>query len=69
LSEQWLAENGGLHVNQIRLYQAGTAQPMLDALVSLAKALHLSLDDLVFEGDEREIRASRLLQNSCFYAD
>jgi transcriptional regulator with XRE-family HTH domain len=53
LSQQRLAETGGLHVNQIRRYEAGTAQPTLDALVSLAKALHVSLDTLVFDEDER----------------
>ena len=42
-----------LHVNQIRRYEAGTAQPTLDALIRLAKALHVSLDSLVFEEGER----------------
>jgi hypothetical protein len=37
----------------MRHVEAGTAQPTRDALVSLAKALHVSLDDLVFEEDER----------------
>ena len=41
------------HVNQIRRYEAGTAQPTLDALIRLAKALHVSLDSLVFEEGER----------------
>jgi len=41
-----------LHVNQIRRYEAGSAQPTLDALIRLAKVLHVRLDDLVF-GDER----------------
>jgi transcriptional regulator with XRE-family HTH domain len=42
-----------LHVNQVRRYEAGSAQPTLDALVKLAKALHVSLDELVFDEDER----------------
>lgn len=33
-------------------YEAGSAQPTLDALIGLAKVLHVRLDDLVF-GDER----------------
>lgn len=34
-------------------YEAGTAQPTLEALIRLAKVLHVRLDDLVFEDDER----------------
>jgi transcriptional regulator with XRE-family HTH domain len=52
-SQQRLADLVGLHVNQVRRYEAGTAQPTLDALVSLARALHVSLDALVFEEGER----------------
>lgn len=52
-TQQTLAEAGELHVNQIRRYEAGTAQPTLEALIRLAKALHVSLDDLVFEEGER----------------
>jgi len=53
LSQQRLAESIDLHVNQIRRYEAGSAQPTLDTLVSLAKALRVDLDTLVFEEDER----------------
>jgi transcriptional regulator with XRE-family HTH domain len=53
LSQQRLAELVDLHVNQVRRYEAGTAQPTLDTLVSLARALHVSLDGLVFEENER----------------
>jgi len=53
LSQQRLAELVDLHVNQVRRYEGGTAQPTLDALVSLARALHVSLDVLVFDEAER----------------
>jgi transcriptional regulator with XRE-family HTH domain len=53
LSQLRLAEAVGLHVNQVRRYEAGTAQPTLEALVNLAKALHVSLDALVFDESER----------------
>jgi len=53
LSQQRLADAVGLHVNQVRRYEAGTAQPTLDTLVSLAKALRVNLDTLVFDEDER----------------
>ena len=53
LTQQELAENAALHVNQIRRYEAGTAQPTLEALIRLVKALHVSLDNLVFIDGER----------------
>ena len=53
LTQQALSEAAGLHINQIRRYEAGTAQPTLEGLTKLAKALHVSLDELVFEADER----------------
>jgi transcriptional regulator with XRE-family HTH domain len=49
LSQQRFADLAGLHVNQIKRYEAGTAQPTLDALVNLAQALHVSLDNMVFD--------------------
>lgn len=53
MTQQALADAAGIHVNQIRRYEAGTAQPTLEALVGLAKALHVSLDQLVFSDGER----------------
>lgn len=45
LTQQTLADTASVHVNQIRRYEAGTAQPTLEALIRLAQALHVSLDD------------------------
>ena len=53
LTQQGLSDAAELHVNQIRRYEAGSAQPTLDALIRLAKVLHVSLDDLVFGENER----------------
>jgi transcriptional regulator with XRE-family HTH domain len=53
LTQQELGEAAQLHVNQIRRYETGTAQPTLDALIRLAKVLHVRLDDLVFTESER----------------
>ena len=53
LSQQRLADAVDLHVNQVRRYEAGAAQPTLEALVKLAKALHVTLDALVFDEAER----------------
>jgi transcriptional regulator with XRE-family HTH domain len=52
-TQQALADAIGMHVNQIKRYEAGSAQPTLETLVNLAKALHVSLDVLVFEEGER----------------
>jgi transcriptional regulator with XRE-family HTH domain len=52
-TQQSLADAAQIHVNQIKRYEAGTAQPTLEALVRLAKVLHLSLDMLVFDEAER----------------
>jgi transcriptional regulator with XRE-family HTH domain len=53
LTQHALAEAAALHVNQIRRYEAGSAQPTLEALIRLAQALHVSLDELVFAPGER----------------
>ena len=53
-TQQALADNIDLHVNQIKRYEAGTAQPTLDTLVRLAKALNVTLDEVVFNDEDRE---------------
>jgi transcriptional regulator with XRE-family HTH domain len=53
MTQQALADAAGVHVNQIKRYEAGAAQPTLEALVGLARALHVSLDQLVFAEGER----------------
>ncbi len=54
LTQQALADAVGIHVNQIRRYEAGQAQPNLEALIKLAKVLHVSLDSLVFGEHARQ---------------
>ena len=53
LTQQALASVAEIHVNQVRRYEGGSAQPTLDVLVRIAKALRVSLDVLVFDEDER----------------
>ncbi len=53
LTQQGLADAAKLHINQIRRYEAGSAQPTLEGLIKLAKSLHVGLDDLVFNENER----------------
>lgn len=52
-TQQSLSDAVEMHVNQIKKYEAGTAQPTLKALIKLAKSLHVSLDDLVFADEDR----------------
>jgi transcriptional regulator with XRE-family HTH domain len=53
MTQQALAERAGVHVTQVRRYEAGTSAPTLDVLRNLAIALHISADALVFDDDER----------------
>ncbi len=53
LTQQVLADRVGVHVTQIRRYEAGTSAPTLDVLRQLAIALSISADALVFDTNER----------------
>jgi transcriptional regulator with XRE-family HTH domain len=53
LTQQGLADASGIHVQQIKRYEAGSAQPTADALKRLALALHVTSDTLLFEEGER----------------
>jgi transcriptional regulator with XRE-family HTH domain len=53
LTQQAVADDVGVHVTMLRRYEAGTAQPTLDVLKKLARALRVSADVLIFDADER----------------
>ena len=53
LTQQALADRVGIHVSQLRRYEAGTNQPTLDVLRNIALALSVSIDSLVFDDTER----------------
>ncbi|MBI2705582.1 MAG: helix-turn-helix domain-containing protein [Actinobacteria bacterium] len=53
LTQNELADHVGVHVSQIRRYEAGTTTPALDVLRNLAIALNTTTDQLVFDHDER----------------
>lgn len=48
-----LAEASGIHVQQIKRYELGNAQPSVEALIKLAKTLAVTTDALLFNEDER----------------
>ncbi|MGH9182722.1 MAG: helix-turn-helix domain-containing protein [Acidimicrobiales bacterium] len=53
LTQQALADRVGIHVSNIRRYEAGTSQPTLDVLRNLALALNCSADSLLFDDADR----------------
>lgn len=52
-TQQEMADAIGLHVNQIKRYEAGTAQPSIEAIKKIAVAFSVSIDSLLFEAHER----------------
>ncbi len=53
MTQQALADAIGVHVTQLRRYEAGTSQPTLEVLRHLAVALRISADTLLFDEKER----------------
>ena len=53
MTQGTLAQHVGIHVSQLRRYEAGSSSPTLDVLRKLAIALSVSADTLVFDTDER----------------
>ncbi|VAW60934.1 hypothetical protein MNBD_GAMMA08-2240, partial [hydrothermal vent metagenome] len=53
MTQQAMADAVGIHVNSLKKYEAGQAQPSLDVLKKIAKAMHVSTDFLLFEEHER----------------
>jgi transcriptional regulator with XRE-family HTH domain len=48
-----LADKIGIHVTQIKRYEAGAAQPTLEVFCKIVLALNVSADTMFFDGDER----------------
>lgn len=62
MSQQTLANAVGVHVTQMRRYEAGSSHPTLDVLRGLAKTLRVSADTLLFDVTERSPDAALKLQ-------
>lgn len=62
LTQQACANAIGVHVTQLRRYEAGTSQPTLDVLRRMAVVLRVSADLLLFDKDERGPDADLRLQ-------
>ena len=53
LTQKTLSHLVGVHITQLRRYEAGTSQPTLKVLRKLARALRVSADVLLFDEGER----------------
>jgi transcriptional regulator with XRE-family HTH domain len=51
--QQGLADLAGIHITQIQRYEKGDAQPTLEMIRKLSRALVISADRLLFDEDER----------------
>ncbi len=54
LTQQQMADSIGVHVNQIRRYEAGATQPSLEVLKKIATAMSVTIDSLAFGEKERD---------------
>ncbi|TBU81903.1 helix-turn-helix domain-containing protein [Phytopseudomonas dryadis] len=54
LTQQQMAETVGIHITQVKRYEAGETQPSLEVLKKVAVAFGVTTDWLIFEEGERE---------------
>ncbi|MGY2287923.1 helix-turn-helix domain-containing protein [Pseudomonas gingeri] len=54
LTQQQMADTVGIHITQVKRYESGEAQPLLEVLKKVAVAFNVSTDWLMFEENERE---------------
>lgn len=54
LTQQGFADATGIHVQQIKRYEAGTSQPSAEALKKIARRFGVTTDWLLFEETERD---------------
>jgi transcriptional regulator with XRE-family HTH domain len=52
-TQQQMADKIGMHVSQLKRYEAGAPQPTIDVFWRIALALNVSADMRLFEPDER----------------
>ncbi|WP_335930006.1 helix-turn-helix transcriptional regulator [Paraburkholderia pallida] len=53
LTQQGLADATGIHVQQVKRYEAGSSEPSAEALRKIARTFAISTDWLLFEDGER----------------
>lgn len=55
LTQTQMADKVGMHITQVKRYEAGQAQPSLEVLKKIALAFNVTTDWLIFEEGEREL--------------
>lgn len=55
LTQQQMADKAGMHITQVKRYEAGQAQPSIEVLKRIATAFNITTDWLIFEEGEREL--------------
>jgi len=60
LTQEDLVKKSGVAISQIRRYEADKSSPTLDVITRLAKALRVSIDEMVFDKD-KGIAAGKLM--------
>ena len=53
LTQDQMSAITGVHVNSVKVYEAGKSQPSLDVFKRIAVALSVSADELLFDQSER----------------
>src|SRR5689334_7888693 len=53
LTQLQLAAQVGVHIGQLRNYEANRSQPTLEVIRKLAQSLEITADELIFEPQER----------------
>jgi len=55
LTQHEMADTVGMHITQVKRYEAGQAQPSIEILKKIATAFHITTDWLIFEEGERDL--------------
>lgn len=55
LTQQQMAEKVGIHITQVKRYEAGQAQPSIELLKKIATAFNVTTDWMIFEDGERDL--------------
>ncbi len=55
LTQQGMAATIGMHITQVKRYEAGQAQPSVEILKKIATAFHVTTDWLIFDEGERDL--------------
>ncbi len=55
LTQQEMADKCGMHITQVRRYEAEQAQPSIEILKKIAMAFNVTSDWLIFEDSERSL--------------